>query len=124
MKNGILCELIDTKNNEVKGRVYTDKVKMPYALFEHFGTGEHAEMSHVGITKHFIQTGYTEWFIPVNKVPRALPYPIININGMDYYIAHGVKANHFMTDAEFQSREENIEKVHQKVNEFLKEACK
>lgn len=123
-QEGILCELVDTQTNEVKGRVYTDKVAMPYALFEHFGTGTYAEMEHVGITKHFIESGFTEWFIPVGKAPKPLPYPIITINDMQFYIAHGVKANHFMTDAEFQSREKNIEIADERVKNLLKEACK
>jgi len=79
-EEGILYELVDTSNNEIKGRLYTDKVKMPYAMFEHFGTGQYAEMEHIGQTKHFIESGFTEWFIPVNKVPRPLHYPIITIN--------------------------------------------
>ena len=120
----ILFELIDTSTNEVKGRVYTDKVKMPYAMFEHFGTGAYAEMPHVGVTKHFIESSFTEWFIPVGKAPKPLPYPIITINEMQFYIAHGVKANHFITDAEFQSREQNIKIVDEKIKELLKEACK
>ncbi len=124
IKNGILCELIDTSTNEVRGRVYTNKDKMPYALYEHFGTGSFAEMEHVGVTKHFIESKFTEWFIPVGKAPKPLPYPIITINDMQFYIAHGVKANHFMTDAEFQSREENIQIADEKVKKLLKEACK
>lgn len=123
-EEGILCELVDAQTNEVKGRVYTDKVAMPYALFEHFGTGAHAEMEHVGITKHFIESGFTEWFIPVSKAPKPLPYPIITIQDMQFYIAHGVKANHFMTDAEFQSREENIAIAVERVKKILKEACR
>lgn len=123
-EEGILCELVDAQTNEVKGRVYTDKVAMPYALFEHFGTGSYAEMEHVGITKHFIESSFTEWFIPVSKAPKPLPYPIITIQDMQFYIAHGVKANHFMTDAEFQSREENITIADERVKKILEEACK
>ena len=123
-EEGILCELVDTQTNEVKGRVYTDKIAMPYALFEHFGTGSYAEMEHVGITKHFIESGFTEWFIPVSKAPKPLPYPIITIQDMQFYIAHGVKANHFMTDAEFQSREENITIADERVKRLLEEACR
>ena len=123
-EEGILFELVDTSTNEVKGRVHTDRTIMPFALFEHFGTGQYAEMEHVGVTKHFIESGFTEWFIPVSKVPRALSYPIITINDMQFYVAHGAKANHFMTDAEFQSRQENIQIVDEKVKELLKEACR
>ncbi len=123
-EQGILMELVDTSTKEVKGRVYTDKTTMPYAMFEHFGTGSYAEMEHVGTSKHFTESGFTEWFIPVNKVPKSLPYPILTINEMQFYIAHGVKANHFITDAEFQSREENTEIVKTKVHQILKEACR
>lgn len=123
-EEGILMELVDTTTNEIKGRVYTDKVTMPYAMFEHFGTGRYAEMKHIGTSKHFIESGFTEWFIPVNKVQRPLQYPIVTINDMQFYVAHGAKANHFMTDAEFQSRKENIEIAKNKIHEILKEACK
>ena len=36
----------------------------------------------------------------------------------------GVKANHFMADAEFKSRNENAEIVKKKIDEMLKEVCK
>ena len=78
----------------------------------------------MGKTKHFIQSGYTEWFIPVSKVEKALSYPVVNIQGIDFYIAHGSKANHFMGDASFQSREENVEVAKKKIEEMLKEVCK
>ncbi len=123
-EEGILVELVDTETNRVEGRVYTDKIAMPYAMFEHFGTGRYAEMEHIGTSKHFIESGFTEWFIPANKVQRPLQYPIVTINDMQFYVAHGAKANHFMTDAEFQSRKENIEIAKNKIHEILKEACK
>lgn len=127
---GILVELVDTSSMTVKGKVYADPNKFmtdsgqSYLWFEYFGTGATAEMRHVGATKHFIESGYTEWFIPVNKVGRTLPYPIVTINDNQFYIAHGTKANHFMGNAEFESRNENIEIVREKLNNILKEACK
>ncbi len=81
-------------------------------------------MEHVGKSKHFIQSSYTEWFIPVSKVEKKLPYPIVNIQGMDFYVAHGSKANHFIADAGFKSRNENAEIVKKKLDEMLKECCK
>lgn len=123
-EEGILVEMIDMSTKEVKGRVYTDKDKFPWAMFEHFGTGDFRELPPVGTTKHFLETGGSQWFIPVSKVEKALPYPIVNIQGMDFYIAHGTKANHFMGDAEFESRNENTEIVKKKIDEMLKEVCK
>ena len=123
-EDGILCELVDVSNNEVKGRVYADINAFPWFMFEHYGTGQYAEMEHVGKTEHFIKSGYTEWFIPVDKVEKTLNYPIITINGMQFYIAHGVQANHFMTDAEFETRDSNIETIEKNIYELLKEVCK
>lgn len=54
--------------------------------------GEFAEEEHIGTTKHFLESGYTEWYIPVNKVDRSLNYPIKIINGQQFYIAHRSKS--------------------------------
>ena len=80
-ENGILCELVDASNNKTKGKVFADVNAFPFFMFEHYGTGQFAEMEHVGKTKHFIESGYTEWLIPLSAVPRPLNYPIIYING-------------------------------------------
>lgn len=122
--NGILCESVDVANNKIKGKVYADVKAFPFFMFEHYGTGQYAEMEHIGKTKHFIESGYTEWFIPVSVAPRELPYPIVTINDMQFYIAHGVKANHFMTNAEFETRDNNIETVQRNIYKLLKEVCK
>lgn len=53
---GILCELVDVANNKVKGKVYADVNAFPFFMFEHFGTGQWAEMEHIGKTKHFIES--------------------------------------------------------------------
>lgn len=87
--------MIDTSTKEVKGRVYTNKDKFPWAMFEHFGTGDFRELPAVGTTKHFIETGGSQWFIPVSKVEKTLHYPIIDINGSQFYIAHRCKSKSF-----------------------------
>ncbi len=131
---GILIELVDVLNNEIKGRVFANPEKFiakdsegndtNYLFFEYFGTGSYAEMDHIGKSKHFKETGYTEWYIPKNKVLRPLSYPVKIINGKEFYVATGAKPNHFMSDAEFKTREENIEIVKAKINELFEEACK
>lgn len=128
--DGIIVEMIDMSTKEVKGRVYADPSKFmtengqSYLWFEYFGTGEYAEQNHIGKTKHFIESGYTEWYIPVNKVGRSLSYPIVTINNNQFYVAVGSKANHFISDAEFESRTENAEIARKKIDTMLKEACK
>lgn len=123
-EEGILCELIDVSKNIVKGRVYADAKNFPFFIFEHYGTGQYAELEHIGKTEHFIKSGYTEWFIPVSKVDRSLNYPKITIQGQEFYLAHGFKANHFMTDSEFENRENNKEIIKEQILNMLKEVCK
>lgn len=100
-ENGILVEMIDMSTKEVKGKVYADPSKFmtengqSYLWFEYFGTGQFAEQEHIGKTKHFIETGYTEWYIPVNKVGRTLNYPIVTINGKQFYVAVRSKGKSF-----------------------------
>lgn len=129
-EDGILVEMIDLSTKEVKGRVYCDPSKFmtengqSYLWFEYFGTGQFAEQEHIGKTKHFIESGYTEWYIPVTKVGRTLNYPIVTIGNSQFYVAVGSKANHFLGDASFKSRNENVEIVKKKLDEMLMEACK
>lgn len=128
-EEGILVEMVDMSTKEVKGRVYADPSKfmsngVSYLFFEYFGTGVNAEMEHVGKSKHFIESGYIEWYIPVNKVGRSLSYPIVTINNKQFYVAVGAKANHFLGDAEFKSRNESAEIIKEKLDQMLKEVCK
>ena len=128
-EQGILIDLVNVSNGKIKSRVYADPNKfiandVSYLLFEYFGTGEYAEMNHVGKTEHFIATNYTEWYIPVNKVARSLNYPILTIGKSQFYVARGAKANHFLTDAEFKTRNENKTIINKKIKEMLNEVCK
>lgn len=133
-QEGILVEMIETSTMTVKGHVYADPSKfiaedadgkqISYLWFEYFGTGQYAEQNHIGKTKHFKESGYTEWYIPKNKVGRALSYPIKIINGKEFYIATGSKPNHFLGDAEFKTRQENKEIVAKKLKQFFEEVAK
>lgn len=126
-ENGILVEMYESGNQ--KGRVYASPEQfmsneISYLYFEYFGTGQFAEMEHVGKTKHFIESGFTEWFIPVDRVSKPLKFPVITINNTDFYIAHGQKPNRFLQDAEFQTREQNKEIIANKLREMAKSICK
>ncbi len=100
-EDGIIVEMIDMSTKEVKGRVYADSSKFmtengqSYLWFEYFGTGQWAEQEHIGKTKHFIESGYTEWYIPINKVGRTLNYPIVTISGKQFYVAVRSKSKSF-----------------------------
>ena len=125
--NGILVEMYE--KGKQTGRIYANPNEfmsngISYLFFEYFGTGRHAEMDHVGKTRHFIESGYTEWFIPVAKVSKPLNYPIVTINNTEFYIAHGTKPNHFLQNAEFETREQNKEILYNKLEEMLERICK
>ena len=126
-EEGIIVQMYE--DGQEKGRLYASPEAfksndISYLFFEYFGTGQYAEQEHVGKTSHFIKSGYTEWFIPVDRVPKKLNYLIININGVDFYLARGVKPNHFLQDAEFETREQNKEIVAKKLEEMFKKICK
>lgn len=126
-EEGILVEMINSQG-EVKGRVYADPSQfmsngVSYLFFEYFGTGSKAELPHVGKSKHFMESGYTEWFIPVSAVEKKLNYSVVTIQGFDFYVAHGVSANHFLEDAEFHTRVENKEIIKNKLEAMFKEVC-
>lgn len=128
-EEGIIVNIVDLSTGEIKGRVYADPDKFmsgeqSYLWFEYFGTGDYREMEAVGKTKHFLNTGGSEWFIPVNKVDRELGLPKIEIQGIQFYIAHGQEPNHFLSDAEFKTRDNNIEIVEKQIYEMLKGVCK
>lgn len=128
-QEGIFIEMVKGSTGRVKSRVYADPNKFisngqSYLWFEYFGTGQYAEQNHIGKTKHFLESEYTEWYIPVSKVGRSLSYPIVTINNTQFYVAHGSKANHFLGDAEFETRDDNIEIVSKHIKDMLKEVCK
>ena len=128
-KDGIIVDRVDLSTGEIKGRVYADPTKFmssgqSYLWFEYFGTGDYREMEAIGKTEHFVNTGGTEWFIPVSKVEKPLNYPIITLGDMKFYVAHGVKSNHFLADAEFKTRDSNIESIEKNIYEMFKEVCK
>lgn len=53
-----------------------------------------------------------------------MSYPIITLGENQFYVARGSKANHFMADGEFESRNENVEIVKKKIDEMIREVCK
>lgn len=128
-KEGIIIDRVDLSTKEIKGRIFADPTKFmsngqSYLWFEYFGTGQFAEQEHIGTTNHFIESGYTEWYIPVNKVDRKLNYPIVTFGNLQFYVAHGAKPNHFLQETEFKTRDSNIETVEKHIYEMLKEVCK
>ncbi|MEG2311001.1 MAG: hypothetical protein RSB76_03330 [Clostridia bacterium] len=121
---GILFEMLNTDTNEIKGRVYTDTEVFPWAWFVEYGTGKYAELEHIGTSKTFIESGFEYWFIPVGKVSEALNYPIINIKGTLFYLAHGVPARPYMRPASFERRDQNVENVEKEISKMLQEVCR
>lgn len=119
--NEILFEMVNTDTKEIKGRIYTDQQNFTDSWFEYFETEQYAEVPHVGKSNHFIENGYEAWVIPVNKVKNALNYPIITIQGQQFYLAYGVQPNLFMQKAEFEIRGKNLYIMQKGIYKMLKE---
>lgn len=61
------------------------------------GTGIYALEPHIGTTKTFYDSGMKYWYVPTAKVKRPIGQKI-NINGVDYYVAHAQRPKpHFKT---------------------------
>ena len=58
---------IDNSGSGVIGRLYTD---FEYALFFEYGTGQYAEMPHIGKTKLFKYSNFYCWYAPADKVGK------------------------------------------------------
>ena len=107
-----------------QGRIHTDKNKFPYASFLEYGTGTLAEREHIGTTKTFIKSGYRYWYLPVEKVGNKLNNTVISIDGTLFYVMHPTQPFPFMRPAGFQSRENTIKIMKDKLRDSLKGAIK
>ena len=86
--------------------------------------GIYAQQPHIGTTKHFLETGFEEWYIPVTKIENPLNYPIKTIKGKQFYVAHSVKAKPFMRPAGFERREQNVKDVQKEIYKMIEKVCK
>ena len=62
--------------------------------FAEYGTGVYAENGHIGTTPTFVNSGYNKWYVPVSSVKHNVSYPIVEIDGEQYYIARPQIAQH------------------------------
>ncbi len=94
---------ITVQNGEVTGRLYTN---FDYALFLEYGTGTKAEMSHIGHTETFKESGYTYWYLPKELADsRGLDINssrLINIKGELFYIMYATQPYPFMRPTAFE----------------------
>lgn len=114
---------ISNNGKEIIGRLYTN---FEWALFQEYGTGQYAEMNHIGKTKLFKLSDFYCWYAPADKVKRQYKdnqymningemFPMnANINGNKYVMVFSQKANPFMRPTAFALED-------QAVNIFTKE---
>lgn len=116
---------VEVEGNFIKGRLYTDKKTFGFASFMEFGTGTYAELPHIGITKTFIESGYTFWYLPVEKVDRDFgSNRIVVINGKQFYIMYPQQPRPFMRPAGFQGRDIATDILQEKLFKMLKEVVR
>jgi HK97 gp10 family phage protein len=114
----------DINGSEINGRLHSDKDTFNYAGFLEFGTGAFAEKPHVGTTKTFIDSGFTMWYLPVEKVNKPLPYKIITIKGKRFYVVFGQKPKPFMRPAAFESRDNTLEQIQKEMIKNIEKVIK
>lgn len=119
-KDKILYEIINDKNTII-GRVYTN---FKYAPFLEYGTGKFAELPHIGTTKTFVKSGYTYWYLPVEKAERDLPNPTIWVNDQEFYIMFSQEPRPFMRPTAFERKNPNIKLIKQSISDSIKEVIK
>lgn len=79
----------------VQGYTVKGGIKAPAEVkFAEYGTGIYSEKGHIGSTTTFIESGFNKWYVPVNEVKHNVNYPVIQIDGEDYYIARPQVAQH------------------------------
>lgn len=70
---------VETQNKVVIGRLYTD---FNWALFYEYGTGQYAEMPHIGKTAMFKYSNFYCWYAPADAVKKQYrDDEFIDING-------------------------------------------
>ena len=114
--------IIKDDNKLIVGRVYTDRTVFSYASFLEYGTGIYAEREHIGTTKTFIQSGYSYWFLPVDKADRDFGSDrIIVIKGEKFYIMYPQQPQPFMRPTAFQTRSETVDIIKTKLKQGIRE---
>lgn len=122
---GILVELLDTENNEIKGRVYTNSTAFPYLVYLEFGTGIYADADGGGSRAKKIP-----WYVHTSMADLSMyNYPTITFtdeNGIEntFYVIYGMKSHPYMRPAGFQSRDNNIEQVEKTIDEMIRSVLK
>jgi uncharacterized surface anchored protein len=101
-------------SNEVRGGIENDN---PNVLFAEYGTGTKADPK-APITynggKHsstYDNTGGAMWYVPTEQVDHDLPYSVVKMGDIEYYLAHGQKAQHKFLEATermIQSKDEVV----------------
>lgn len=104
----LIVKEVSKNSKEINARVYTNFLHAP---FLEYGTGIKAEMPHIGKTKTFLESGYTYWYLPLEKVKTPLNNPTININGTLFYIMFSTQPYPFMRPTAFYMKPKNIETI-------------
>lgn len=115
--DGILVQILNIDNNEVKGRVYTDVDRFPYLVYLEFGTGKYADSEGGGSRAKKIP-----WYVHTSMADLSkYNYQIITVGEEQFYVVWGMHPSPFMRPAGFQRRDDNIDEVQKAIYEVLKE---
>lgn len=130
----ILTEISESK--EIVGRIYTDSLSFSYAPFVEYGTGQYAELDHIGHSKLFRFSNMTCWYAPADKVKKQYrDDQVVEINGemfpmnayidnQKYVMVFSQRPQPFMRPTAFNRREPNKKLIKEEIKKGIKEAIK
>lgn len=117
---GVLIELVDTKSNEIKGRVYTDSKNYPYLTYLEFGTGLYADPEGGGSRAKKIP-----WYVHESMADLSkYNYQTIQTEQGKFYIVYGMHPYPYMRPAAFQNRDTNVELVEKEISQMIGEVVR
>ena len=101
---------VEKEAQDVIGKLRTNMplnngIYASYAPMIEFGTGKLGELAKLGKTKTFVESGYSYWYLPVEKAPRDFGASRkIMINDKEFYIMYSQSPHPFMRPAGFYLR--------------------
>lgn len=120
--NGEYADSIKVSNTEIEGQtiktfIYTDMKSEDGHFIGRMienGTGIYALEPHIGHTTTFRESGYQYWYVPVTDKIKHPIGKVINLYGVDFYVAHGQRPKPHFKPALYnniQTYKENLSKA-------------
>lgn len=126
VKSAIKVEMLDSQDNVIQGRVYNDTSEVPWSSYTEFGTGIKVDDEGVDEAIRLKRAKKIPWYIHVSMVPESFSkygYPLVTINGQQYWEVDGMYPKPYMHPAAFQNRDNNVQTIAETISKMIREAA-